>query len=31
MGTGFAELDDGRRVDIMATRLDLVNKANWFK
>lgn len=30
-GAGFAELDGGRRVDIMATKLDLVNKANWFK
>lgn len=30
-GAGFAELDGRRRVDIMATKLDLVNKANWFK
>lgn len=30
-GAGFAELDARRRVDMMATKLDLVNKANWFK
>lgn len=31
MRTGFAELEEGRKVGVMGPGLSSVNKANWFK